>query len=207
MDQDRRYSKFIDAVIFLVKIFEGLEDRFMAEKLYTKLNSFMVDYINFFQFWDGEQRVGVAQYSKLKEVVNSIEGTLDLLDYLEHAKLLQDTPLLYSRRNLLNVKLELLSFYPKSDHHSDSQKEETVGDVVATTAETSKVISKSLRENSNKEKIFNFIKRSSAARTKDIIEEFSILSQRTVKRNLKELIQDGLLAKQVKSNAVYYSTK
>jgi Fe2+ or Zn2+ uptake regulation protein len=64
---------------------------------------------------------------------------------------------------------------------------------------------KNLRESSNKERIFNFIKHSPNSRTKDIIEEFNILSERTVKRNLKDLATEGLVRKFAKNKGVYYS--
>ena len=62
-----------------------------------------------------------------------------------------------------------------------------------------------LKESSNKERIFNFIKRSPNSRTKEIIDEFNILSERTVKRNLKELTTEGLVRKLAKDKGVYYS--
>ena len=58
----------------------------------------------------------------------------------------------------------------------------------------------------NKQKILNYIKRSPNSRTRDIIYEFSVLSERTVKRNLKELVGEGLVKKFSKDNAVYYQT-
>ncbi len=56
----------------------------------------------------------------------------------------------------------------------------------------------------NKEAILNFIRRTQRARAKDIVDSFHGLSQRTVKRNLKELIMSGRVQKRSEHKAVYY---
>ena len=62
-----------------------------------------------------------------------------------------------------------------------------------------------LKYDSNKERIFNFIQKTQEVRTKDIMSEFNILSSRTVKRNLKELTDQGFVKKIVEAGAVYYT--
>ncbi|HEY4504223.1 MAG TPA: hypothetical protein VJI73_00440, partial [Candidatus Paceibacterota bacterium] len=59
--------------------------------------------------------------------------------------------------------------------------------------------------NPSKQKILEFIKSYPNTRTKDIINEFNALSDRTVKRSLTELMQIGLLKKKIENKAVYYS--
>jgi len=58
---------------------------------------------------------------------------------------------------------------------------------------------------SNKEQIFNYIKKTPDIRTKEIMSEFSALSGRTVKRSLKELTDEGFLKKRSDGAAVYYT--
>lgn len=204
MNEEGRISKFIDTVIFLVKLFNGLEDKFMAEKLYEKLEGFVSSYIKFSNPEKGGRDSGnVAQSSKTKDLSNSIMSLLDFLDYLEHTNLTSTTPLLYSRRNLLDLKLYLLKRNIESVQEPPVKiKEEKVR--ITTNKSLSTVRSEALKENSNKERIFDFIKRSPSVRTRDIVDQFSVLSERTVKRNLKELIESGFLNKQTKDNAVYY---
>jgi DeoR/GlpR family transcriptional regulator of sugar metabolism len=57
----------------------------------------------------------------------------------------------------------------------------------------------------NKDQIFNYIKKTPDIRTKEVMTEFSALSGRTVKRNLKELIDEGFLKKKSDGVAVYYT--
>ncbi|MBI4160729.1 MAG: winged helix-turn-helix domain-containing protein [Candidatus Yanofskybacteria bacterium] len=57
----------------------------------------------------------------------------------------------------------------------------------------------------NKEQIFNYIKKTPDIRTKEIMSEFSALSGRTVKRSLKELTDEGFLKKRSDGAAVYYT--
>jgi DNA-binding transcriptional ArsR family regulator len=71
------------------------------------------------------------------------------------------------------------------------------------------VIQKS-RRNKNKlsetqEKILEFVRREPDCRTKDVVSQFSALSQRTVKRGLKELSEEGKIVKRADGVAVYYS--
>ena len=62
-----------------------------------------------------------------------------------------------------------------------------------------------LKPDSNKEQIFNYIKKTPDIRTKEIMSEFSALSGRTVKRSLKELTDGGFLKKRSDGAAVYYT--
>lgn len=54
-------------------------------------------------------------------------------------------------------------------------------------------------------KILEFIRRAPERRPKEIIDEFSALSGRTIKRGLKELSQEGFIIKKSENRAVYYS--
>ena len=58
---------------------------------------------------------------------------------------------------------------------------------------------------SNKDKILSLIKRRNKIRAKDIIGEFNDISDRTVKRTLKDLADNGLIRKEEINKAVYYS--
>ena len=83
------------------------------------------------------------------------------------------------------------------------------GEVRDETLISKKIINKkSITKNSNltesKKRILEYIKSYPNTRTKDIIYEFSALSDRTVKRNLTDLIKSGLVRKRVDNKAVYY---
>jgi len=55
------------------------------------------------------------------------------------------------------------------------------------------------------ESILEFVRQEPDCRTKDVISQFSALSQRTIKRGLKELSEEGRIIKKSDGVAVYYS--
>jgi hypothetical protein len=177
---EERTKNFINTVIFVSRIFSGLKDKFLARKLYDKLSEFISAY--------------VAQ-SEGGDIKVATDALLDLLDYLEHSKAVGITPLLYARRNLFAFKLQLMRV---------SARPQKAKSEAAYAMPAPKPLKKEINLSGNKEKILNYIKRSPNSRTKDIIYEFSVLSERTVKRNLKELVGDGLLQRVSKDKAVYY---
>lgn len=199
-------KNFINSIIFLVKLFTGLKDKFLAQKLYDKIFGFIAGYIRLSYLKGEREEVVIVQHASMShnirviELKNSIDSLLELLDYLEHSKLVSVTPLLYARKNLLNFKLNLVKL-----HHQPIQQELKRKENSPKVFVSRNIRPKNLKESSNKERIFNFIKHSPSSRTKEIIEEFNILSERTVKRNLKELMTEGLVQRMSKDNGVYYS--
>lgn len=196
--EEESLKNFTNSIIFLVKLFAGLKDKFLAQKLYDKISGFIVGYIKLFNSKEEDSET-VSHNITAKDLKNILDGLLELLDYLEHSKLSSTTPLLYARKNLLNFKLELIKLRHEPVRTVPKPKENKPPVLVPRNVQ-----SRNLKESSNKEKIFNFIKHSPNSRTKEIIEEFSILSERTVKRNLKELTTEGLVRKFAKDNGVYY---
>src|SRR3989338_5179896 len=199
--EEESLKNFTNSIIFLVKLFSGLKDKFLAQKLYDKISGLIAGYIKLFN----SKGVGAETMShnmRLKDLLNSVEGLLELLDYLEHSKSALTTPLLYARRNLLDFKLNLVRLRHQSVQLAPKPKENKPA---AATPVFKNIQPRNLKESSNKERIFNFIKRSPNSSTKEIIEEFNLLSERTVKRNLKELTFEGMVRKFAKDNGVYYS--
>lgn len=178
---EERTKNFINTVIFVSRIFAGLKDKFLARKLYDKLSGFISAYVA--QSRDGDIKVAA-------------DSLLELLDYLEHSKITAATPLLYARRNLLAFKLQLIRVQPEKLQIVEKERKAA--------SPAAPKIKKEVNLSGNKEKILNYIKRSPDSRTKDIVYEFNILSDRTVKRNLKELVSEGLVKKVSKNKAVYY---
>lgn len=179
---EERTKNFINTVIFVSRIFSGLKDKFLARKLYDKLSDFISAYV--------AQSAG----GDIKVVTDCL---LELLDYLEHSKMVAAAPLLYARRSLFAFKLQLIRIQP--EQLTVEKERQAVSPAVPK-------IKKEINLSGNKQKILNYIKRSPDSRTKDIIYEFSVLSERTVKRNLKELVNDGLVKKSSKDKAVFYHT-
>ncbi|OGN00805.1 MAG: hypothetical protein A3I26_00665 [Candidatus Yanofskybacteria bacterium RIFCSPLOWO2_02_FULL_43_10] len=199
--EEESLKNFINSVIFLVKLFAGLKDKFLAQKLYDKTSGFIAGYIKLFNS-KREETESTSHNVYFVEFKNMIDNLLEFLDYLEHSKSASTAPLLYARRNLLDFKLNLVRLRHQSVQLAPKPKENKPA---AATPVFKNIQPRNLKESSNKERIFNFIKRSPNSRTKEIIEEFNLLSERTVKRNLKELTFEGMVRKFAKDNGVYYS--
>lgn len=197
--EEESLKNFINSIIFLVKLFAGSKDKFLSQKLYDKIFEFSANYIKLFSL-SGEKSEGVSHNMSFISLRNNTDNLLEFLDYLEHSKSVSVSPLLYARRSLLNFKLELIKFHHQLTQPSLRTKEDKPVSFVHRNIKPRK-----LKDASNKERIFNFIKYSPNSRTKEIIEEFNILSERTVKRNLKELTTEGLIRKLTKDKGVYYS--
>lgn len=200
MSEDRAKS-FINTVILTAKIFPGLKDKFLARKLYDKLSDFVLIFSK-----AGDKAGGNVAQSNREDLVTATNSLLEMLDYLEHSKAVAPTPLLYARRNLLALKLQLIRIVEKPNIIEKEKKGVSPAIPKINLCSDLGSREKETSAGGNKEKIFNYIKRSPNSRTKDIVYEFSILSKRTVKRNLKELVDSGLLKKVAKNKAVYYHT-
>jgi hypothetical protein len=135
----------------------------------------------------------------IKQVVNSmfpivdeINELLDLLDRIESLKSIDYATHLLLKKKILSLKLNILLV------------NKSLTSINSTKATDAKKKIK-LTEKSNKGKILGYVKKNPKARAKDVVDEFSILSERTVKRNLMELVRDGLLGKKSKKRSVFYS--
>ena len=215
--------KFTNLIIILSKLLTKTGDRFFAQKLHSKLSDLIFAFVvqrsqNVAQigFHNAEgivksddivqHSVNVAQYRRAN-LLNSVNSILDYLEYLEHGSKSDTTPLLLAQRNLLKFKLHILR-----TNQTIKSAEEKVGDKAVVVSEVNlksvtlkhKTAPQILKADSNKEKIFNFVKRTPDVRAKDVMNKFHALSGRTVKRNLKELISEGFLRKKLEGGAVYY---
>ena len=202
--EEEHLKNFINSTIFLVKLFVGLKDKFLSQKLYDKISGLIAGYVGLFVLKGERAESGNASHNlRFIELKNYIDSLLELLDYLEHSKIVPISPLLYARRNLLDFKLSLIKLHQYKSVSSVSKPKENKPIIFV----SKNVQPRNLKESSNKERILNFIKKSPNSRTKEIIYEFSLLSNRTVKRNLKELLDEGFIKKISKDNAVYYNCK
>lgn len=204
---EREYiSKFTNSVIFLSKLFTTVEDKFLKQKLHEKLSDFI------FAFIEQKDGCSLASHNVIsKDVLGPINNLLDYLEYLAHISKGNTTPLLLAQKNLLKFKLYIIKqnkvekVSKAADIINLSPKVPVTADVTTSKLPVrTRLMRLAPKSNSNKEQIFNYIKKTPDVRTKDVVSKFSVLSGRTVKRNLKELIDDGLLSKKSDSGAVYY---
>lgn len=190
-------SKFTNAVILISKLFMTTDDRFLKQKLHGKISDFVSAFV--------EQK---SIYSPMSHnvahqtLLNSINNLIDFLEHLVHTSKTNTTPLLVAQRNLLRFKLHILQQSKKrKGGTSDIQRP---SDVVNSVSPKPSARKSRLKVDSNKERIFNYIKKTPDARARDVMTEFSALSGRTVKRSLKELTDEGFLKKISDGAAVYY---
>lgn len=196
-------EKLILIIIFASKITVEIEDKFFQEKVFSKLKTLLRSYLDFCA------ETNVAQYKQNYFKFNSeIDSFLDAIDYIIHSKNYNLIPLLKLKRRILDFKLTMVKDLKKSIDPSVYEERER-GVVKAERSEITKpqILNPNLKNEpaSSKGKILDFIRKSKKTRTKDLIEEFSAFSERTVKRTLKELTSDGILKREEIDRAVYYS--
>ena len=189
--------KFTNSIVMLSKLLTRIEDRSLAQKLHVKITNMMSAFIE-------HRRGDIASHNIVR--LNLISATDNILDYLEllvHNSKSDVTPLLATQRNLLKFKLHILKIDQLKSVESNVEEKVAVEPAV-NLEQKPKPIRSSLRSNSNKERIFSFIKHSPNVRTREVVDEFSALSDRTVKRNLKELTDEGFLKRKSGGGAVHY---
>jgi len=206
---------FANALVLVTGSLPYLEDDFFARKLGIKIEIFTDEYL---RFRSRKEDADVAQYYLVEKLITRIDEILEVFELINYLGITKKIiPPLLARRSLLVLKLELLKV-KNNLIISLKKKESSVTSIISkptnkdqmlvkNTAVAPKNIQKNLELNPNKEKILNFIKKSPNTRTKDIIHEFNALSDRTVKRNLGELLKVGLINRKIENKAAYYSAE
>ena len=209
-------SKFTNSVILLSKLLTTIEDRFLEHKLRGKIS----DFVSAFVEEKNSRSPDIVQHNMSHNVVrqnllNSINNLLDHLEYSSHILKGNATPPLLAQINLLKFKLYVLKCH-KAEKVSKMSLAPAVEDLASSVSfvkpssalkspsKIKRADRQTLKSDSNKERIFNFIQKTQEVRSRDIMSEFNVLSSRTVKRNLKELTDDGFVKKIVEGGAVYY---
>lgn len=188
---------FIRSLVSITQTLNLIQDGFFKEKFCVGIESLLNNYLT-----PGPgSGVNVAQYLKDKELLNTVNYLLESLDNLKHLNLADTASLLESQKNLLELKLFIIRRIKLKtvENASNAAKKEDL--------ETAKTIDypKKKYKSRNREKILNFIKNKSKVRTRDILSEFSALPRRTVKRNLKDLIDEGAVEKAAGKKSMFYS--
>ena len=187
---------FTVALITAAKVIFSTKDSFVREKIFSKIYGLLLAYTSF-----SKVDTSISKTAEIKSTVSKIDELNEFYDYLEHSKLIKDSTLALAKRNALVFKLKLLKIKhdPKPEISTAN-----VRDIFKPTQTSKDKNQQSPKLNPNKSKILGFIKKSPRTRAKEVIDQFSLLSDRTVKRNLAELIQDGLIQKKLENRAVYY---
>jgi len=196
---------FVDALVLLVKIHGLIRNKFFAYKFENRIHELATDYTILIV----EKNSDTLEYGILLEKVSGdLDYLLELLQDLCYLQILKNSPtLLETSRVLLLVRLELVKNRNQRTSKPKTEPETTIKHENKEYREREiRVVKKDRKLNQSQQKILDFIKSYPNTRTKDIIQEFNALSDRTVKRNLTELSRTGLIKKKVDNKAVYYST-
>ncbi len=197
--QEGNHIHFVRIVTALSALQQSIADKFFNGRLAEKIQEFISGYLEY-RIKAGKED-DVAQYKAGKEYIINITRLGEFLEELEYLKIGKPTPLLVSRDRLLRHKLALLKKVAERKVPVPVRQEA----VPARPAVTRSAKTKSKRVNPTAEKILSFVKGAPGVRTKEIVSEFSALSDRTVKRMLKELTRQGFLKKESEHKAVHYS--
>lgn len=210
MKKEESVRQFTQAVILLAKMFPLIKDDFFAQKLQHKMSDFILAYSEFLS--SGGDKPDVAQSADPKRaLIQNIDALVDHLDYFQHLSAVSATPLLSAKYILMRLKVLVMQTQPAARPEPEDTPAASGGlpaqNISPAAGGSGKPKDSLAGLNENQEKIFGFIKNSPDVRAKDVIDEFSVLSERTVKRNLKELLRSGMIQKRSENRAVYYSAR
>jgi hypothetical protein len=195
MNREKAINSLVKITILLSRIRNSVKDKFFLSKLSARIYSFVSAFIIFLSS-SGDS---VAQRELSQKLITATDNILETFEYLEHLNILRLSPLsLRVSKELLSVKLYLLQEIEKPNP-AEPRKEVPVVQKISENQTKN-----NFKLNQSKQKILNFIRSFPNTRTKDIIQEFNVLSDRTVKRNLTELLHSGVIQKRVDNKAVYY---
>ena len=210
MEREDSLNHFLKTLRLLIKFQNLTGDIFFAEKTDRLINDLAVSYLSV----HSDRGDNVAQY--LGEIYKSMgvtDSIIEIIDEMNYLSLNKNHPLsLRIKLNLLQIKLNMVKLRNNQiprlktiEKASNTLNGEHIPGQVNRPKRPS-VTRKKMEFSKSKQKILEFIKSSPDIRTKDIIFEFNSVSDRTVKRNLTELLQAGLIKKRIDNKAVYYSS-
>lgn len=205
MERERIIGVLLEVITQALEARGESAHRLTAQLIREKLNELLHAYV----FSQRAPSPSVAQYNALKDCVRAADSLADILRIASATLNQRATPLLESLRTLLEFRLLLGDTILGCSDALDRERRKDpprVDTPIPTRLSTSpkKVSAKDVLTDTKK-RILDFIRQRPEVRTKDLIEEFSSISGRTIKRNLKELVMSGELTKRAEHKAVFYS--
>lgn len=200
MDREEIFNNFIKTLTLLVKLSNYVEDNFFLDRLNGRITNLISVFMNYSIVLTSNVAQSQVLYNSL---LVSIDGLIEFNQDMRHLNLLEPSLLFFEvNKYLLLTKLDVIKNRKLLQNLEISEnKKATLGKTIV----SNKIFQKPSKLNPSKQKILNFIKSYPDTRTKDIIKEFSALSDRTVKRNLTELLKTGIIKKRIDMKATYYS--
>ncbi len=186
----------VTSLISCAELIFYAKDGFLKEKLFSKISDLLSTYIT-----HDMDALGVR-----------IDGLLEFMDYPEHYNSIKKEPLSLAKKHLLKLKLEFIKARRSRSILDSKSSAKLFSEKSSMDNQSNMEIKQNLknkkqptyRSNPNKERILDFIRRSPHIRTREVIDQFNLISGRTVKRNLAELTREGLVRKKLENRATYY---
>jgi hypothetical protein len=195
------HTLFIQTLTFLFQAQQSVIDEFFVERFSENITAVLAQHIAYHAAHSDRRAIGRDYIRACKEMAAALEaiGYLNIADSILVATA-HERLLVYLRDLVADVKRNLVKNNASVPVSEPTTRPESSPVLSPKTLQSKKV------RNPTQEKILEFVKQAPDCRPKDIIGEFSALSQRTVKRSLKELSDAGLIVKKTaEDKAVYYS--
>ncbi|OGM99993.1 MAG: hypothetical protein A3B91_03285 [Candidatus Yanofskybacteria bacterium RIFCSPHIGHO2_02_FULL_41_29] len=191
------------AVVSLIKLQGLIKDTFFSRKLSEKIYKLMADYLAV----QSSNKDGFVQQGLLQKFTTDLDFLLELLQDLNYLRLVPISPLfLDTTKLILLLKLSSMKTSTTLTSTPTLNTRPVKNESIESSVSVKRQPRLSRKLGKSRQMILDFIKSYPDTRTKDIVREFSALSDRSVKRNLTELLRYGLVKKRVDSKAVYYSS-
>jgi hypothetical protein len=204
MRKEIEVKELTKTLVLLSRTANLVKDKFFFGKFRNKISELIASYMFIFS----EREDNVAQYEHLQKTIGAIKELEEFLDDMFYLKLLKTSPLsLKTYKSLLEIKLAVINKEKGLRTRSLGKVEEKFlkTNISDPPIPMPRPVKNPEKFNFNRQKILDFIKSYPNLRTKEIIREFNALSDRTVKRNLNELLRIGAIKKRSENKAVYYS--
>lgn len=198
---------FNKTAISLLKLSGVTGDSFFSKKLEAKTGELILNGIKLLSKKNTNEIDLNITFSRILFLADYISEVIKDMQYLGIST--TGPSQLLCQKNLLQLKLSLLK---NKNALTDvpvvapvTRTESAVAPTVIHNVKETVPAPKKTKLNKSKKMIFDYIKNYPNSRTKDIIHEFSAVSDRTVKRNLIDLTRSGLIKKRMENKAVFYS--
>ena len=186
-------------------VFSGLKDKFFYARLEGKLTKLTYSVFEVLGATDDKNLP-----SRILNLNSTLDEYLELIEILSHLNIVtayKSARIIYSG---LCIKKSILEIMAYRSNPAEDKKEANPVIISGHGADFRPQIQNSgLRPNQflsskNGEAILSLIKNSPGIRSRDITVAMKPLSDRTIKRNLKHLIDAGMITREEKEQAVYY---
>lgn len=191
-----RHKLFMQTILALFQAQHGVNDIFFNRRLSEEVSDLLEAHIRYCQPFDDLQAHAQARRTYIQSFKKA-ETLLEEISYLNKGR---PIAVAIARERILFCLEQVLQ-----EGRTRRVFRATPPAMIQTVSSAAANRSGEMKMNSTREKILDFVRSGPERRPRDVIDQFSALSERTVKRNLKELSEEGLIVKKIENRATYYS--